>query len=172
MLFRSKLKAIAIGGNRRSPLMPEVPTFAELGYPEVETHAWFGLFLPAAAPRELASRLQRDISRFMSEPEFRERQIIAKGYDAVLSTPEEMQFESQAHVLEQLRPGLDGLILADGGRRGTFLPQVWDQLPTPSEFLTRLKAKAGLPLDHWSPSVRIWRYTTETFGETAPPVAQ
>ncbi len=84
-----KLKAIAIGGNRRSPLMPEVPTFAELGYPEVETHAWFGLFLPAAAPRELASRLQRDISRFMSEPEFRERQIIAKGYDAVLSTPEE-----------------------------------------------------------------------------------
>jgi tripartite-type tricarboxylate transporter receptor subunit TctC len=85
----SKLKAIAIGGNRRSPLMPEVPTFAELGYPEVETHAWFGLFLPAAAPRELALRLQRDISRFMSEPEFRERQIIAKGYDAVLSTPEE-----------------------------------------------------------------------------------
>jgi tripartite-type tricarboxylate transporter receptor subunit TctC len=84
-----KLKAIAIGGNRRSPLMPEVPTFAELGYPEVETHAWFGLFLPAAAPRELASRLQREISRFMSEPEFRERQIIAKGYDAVLSTPEE-----------------------------------------------------------------------------------
>ena len=84
-----KLKAIAIGGNRRSPLMPEVPTFAELGYPEVETHAWFGLFLPAAAPRELATRLQRDISRFMAEPEFRERQIVAKGYDAVLSTPED-----------------------------------------------------------------------------------
>jgi tripartite-type tricarboxylate transporter receptor subunit TctC len=84
-----KLKAIAIGGNRRSPLMPEVPTFTELGYPEVETHAWFGLFLPAAAARELATRLQRDISRFMAEPEFRERQIVAKGYDAVLSTPEE-----------------------------------------------------------------------------------
>lgn len=91
---------------------------------------------------------------------------------SVLSTPEEMRFESEAHVLEQLRPRADGLILSDGGRRGTFLPQVWDQLPTPREFLTRLKAKAGLALDHWSPSVRIWRYTTETFGETAPPVVE
>ena len=47
-----RIKAIAIGGAKRSPLFPEVPTFAELGYPEVETHAWFGLFLPAGSPKE------------------------------------------------------------------------------------------------------------------------
>src|SRR5712691_7943914 len=45
-LRSGRLKPIAIGGAKRSPLLPEVPTFAELGYPEVETHAWFGLFLP------------------------------------------------------------------------------------------------------------------------------
>src|SRR6266850_1663617 len=52
LLKSGRIKAIAIGGPRRSPLLPEVPTFSELGYPEVETHAWFGLFLPAGAPRE------------------------------------------------------------------------------------------------------------------------
>ncbi|MFM2129977.1 MAG: hypothetical protein RL477_1523 [Pseudomonadota bacterium] len=88
---------------------------------------------------------------------------------SILSTPQEMRFDSEGHVLEQLRPGTDGLILSDAGRRGTFLPQVWEQLATPRDFLTRLKAKAGLALDHWSPTVRIWRYTTETFAEPLPP---
>src|SRR5881394_429194 len=46
-LKSGRIKALAIGGSQRSPLLPQVPTFAELGYPEVETHAWFGLFLPA-----------------------------------------------------------------------------------------------------------------------------
>ena len=51
-LKAGRIKALAIGGASRSPLLPQVPTFAELGYPEVETHAWFGLFLPAGSPRE------------------------------------------------------------------------------------------------------------------------
>lgn len=89
---------------------------------------------------------------------------------SVLSTPEAMRFDSEADVVGQLRPGVDGLILSDEGHRGTFLPQVWEQLGTPREFFTRLKAKAGLALDHWSPNVRIWRYTTETFGEAPAPV--
>src|SRR3954453_13103467 len=52
----ARIKPIAIGGMKRSPLLPEVPTFAELGFPEVETHAWFGLFLPAGSPDEVVSR--------------------------------------------------------------------------------------------------------------------
>src|ERR687891_2333102 len=51
-LKAGRIKALAIGGASRSPLLPQVPTFAELGFPEVETHAWFGLFLPAGSPRE------------------------------------------------------------------------------------------------------------------------
>ena len=72
-----------------------------------------------------------------------------------------MTFSSEADLLAQLQPGVDGLILSEGSCRGTFLPSVWSELPTPQLFLTQLKRKAGLPADYWSPGVRIWRYSTE-----------
>ena len=84
-----RIKPLAIGGARRSPLLPEVPTFAELGFPEVETHAWFGLFLPAGSPKEAVSKMFRDVRRILDEPEFRQKQLIEKGYDVVGSPPEE-----------------------------------------------------------------------------------
>jgi len=87
-LKAGRLKAIAIGGPKRSVLLPDVPTFAELGFPEVETHAWFGLFLPAGAPREAVARIYLDAKRVLDEPEFRQRQLIDKGYDVVGSSPE------------------------------------------------------------------------------------
>jgi len=83
-----RIKALAIGGPKRSPLLPEVPTFAELGYPEVETHAWFGLFLPAGAPREALARIHRDTVRQLEDPEFRQKQLVERGYDVVGSDPE------------------------------------------------------------------------------------
>jgi uncharacterized protein len=82
---------------------------------------------------------------------------------SVLSPPVEMTFSSEADLLSQIRPGVDGLILADGYNRGTFLPSVWEQLPKPEEFLKHLKVKAGLPPDHWSDSITVRRYTTEYF---------
>ncbi len=83
---------------------------------------------------------------------------------SVLSPPEPMRFSDEADLLRQLRPGVDGLILEDMGRRGTFLPSVWAQLPRREDFLAHLKLKAGLPPAHWSPTLRVWRYTTESFG--------
>ena len=88
-LKSGRLKPIAIGGAKRSPLLPEVPTFAELGYPEVETHAWFGLFLPAGAPREAVARLYQDTRKILDEPQFRQKQLIEKGYEVVGSSPAE-----------------------------------------------------------------------------------
>jgi tripartite-type tricarboxylate transporter receptor subunit TctC len=87
-LKAGRIKALAIGGAQRSPLFPQVPTFAELGYPEVETHAWFGLFLPAGAPREALVRLHQDTAKLLQEPEFRQKQLIDRGYDVVGSGPE------------------------------------------------------------------------------------
>jgi tripartite-type tricarboxylate transporter receptor subunit TctC len=87
-LKSGRIKAIAIGGARRSPLFPEVPTFAELGYPEVETHAWFGLFLPAGSPKEAVSRLYADTRRIVEDPEFRQKQLVERGYEPVGSSPE------------------------------------------------------------------------------------
>ncbi|HJY76224.1 MAG TPA: tripartite tricarboxylate transporter substrate binding protein [Burkholderiales bacterium] len=87
-LKAGRIKALAIGGAQRSALFPQVPTFADLGYPEVETHAWFGLFLPAAAPREAIARLYQDSSRLLQDPEFRQKQLVDRGYEVVGSSPE------------------------------------------------------------------------------------
>jgi len=83
-----KLKALAIGGPARSPLLPSVPTFREQGFPEVETHAWFGLFVPAGTPTEVVQRIHRDVAAQFDDAAFREREVVQKGYDLVLSTPE------------------------------------------------------------------------------------
>lgn len=82
---------------------------------------------------------------------------------SVLSPVERLGVRSEAELLERLRPGIDGLILEERGRRGTFLPAVWRSLPEAREFLDQLKAKAGFPRDYWSESVCAYRYTTEEF---------
>lgn len=81
---------------------------------------------------------------------------------SVLSLPESMQFESENDLLRQLRPHVDGLIIQESFRRGTFLPSVWEQLPEPHAFLRSLKGKAGLPADYWSRNLRVSRYTVES----------
>ena len=81
---------------------------------------------------------------------------------SILSPAEPMQFESQADLLHQIRPGIDGLILQEGRYRGTFLPSVWESLPDAPSFLSHLKGKAGLPADYWSQTIRVSRYTTES----------
>ena len=70
-------------------------------------------------------------------------------------------------MLKSLRPGVDGLILQEQDIRGTFLPSVWESLPQPVDFLNHLKMKAGLPAGYWSETVRVWRYTTESFSAPA-----
>ncbi len=72
---------------------------------------------------------------------------------------------SEAELLAQLRPGVDGLILAAGPRRATFLPQVWEQLPDGRDFLLQLRRKAGLPGDYWGPDLRCWRYQVRKWKE-------
>ncbi len=88
---------------------------------------------------------------------------------SVLSPPEPMTFSDEDDLLNQIRPHQDGLILQDQLRRGTFLPSVWESLPEPGRFLQHLKLKAGLTADHWSENVRVWRYTTESFGGARTP---
>lgn len=79
---------------------------------------------------------------------------------SVLTAPEPMQVESEQDLLAQLRPQVDGLVIEEGYRRGTFLPSVWEQLPDPEQFLSHLKRKAGLPPNYWSDKIRVSRYTS------------
>ena len=84
---------------------------------------------------------------------------------SVLSPHEAIDCRDEAAALAQLRPGGDGVVFECDGRRATFLPQVWEQLPDPRLFLSQLKQKAGLPHDFWSPRVRLARYTVSKWHE-------
>lgn len=79
---------------------------------------------------------------------------------SVLSPLEAFPASSERDLLEQLRPGIDGLVLREGARTATFLPSVWQSLPAPRAFLDALRQKAGLPSGHWSATLRFERYTT------------
>lgn len=83
---------------------------------------------------------------------------------SILSTPRRMTFSDEADLVRQIRPDQDGLIMQDGDKRGIFLPSVWESLLKSADFIRNLKRKAGLPLDHWSDSLQVYRYTTESFG--------
>lgn len=84
---------------------------------------------------------------------------------SVLSPPVPFPVESEPDLLARVRPGVDGLILIEGNRRGTLLPSVWESLPEPAAFVGTLKRKAGLPEDYWSDTLRLYRYTAESFGD-------
>ncbi len=86
---------------------------------------------------------------------------------SVLSPLKPLVAASRDELLQELRPGLDGLLLEhDDGNRATFLPKVWQQLPTPELFLEHLLAKAGLPKEYWSNELRFARYRTLCFDES------
>lgn len=78
---------------------------------------------------------------------------------SLLSALSPIEGSSEREVLENLRPGVDGVVLQYLDQRGTYLPQVWEALPDPVEFLARLKQKVGLEADFWDPEMRFWRYT-------------
>lgn len=82
---------------------------------------------------------------------------------SVLSLREPLSLASEAEALARLRPGVDGIFLQYQGYSATFLPQVWEGLPDPADFLGELRRKAGLPPRFWHPDVRLSRYTVEKF---------
>jgi AmmeMemoRadiSam system protein A len=82
---------------------------------------------------------------------------------SLLSPPEPFPVESEEDAVARLRPGVDGVILEHGPARSTFLPQVWEQLPDPRQFLAYLKQKAGLQANFWSPQLRLQRYTVTKY---------
>ncbi len=83
-----RVRAIALGGPVRAPVLPDVPTFAELGYPAVDTPGWQAMWAPAGTPRERIVRLNAEIVRILKTPDMRTR-IEESGLRPIGSTPEE-----------------------------------------------------------------------------------
>jgi AmmeMemoRadiSam system protein A len=87
---------------------------------------------------------------------------------SVLSKPKELVYENAEDLLRKLKPRRDGVILRKGSFGATFLPQVWDELKKPEDFLSHLCAKAGLPSEEWRKgSLAVQSYTVEAFDESA-----
>jgi len=81
-----KLKAIAVTGAKRTPLLPNVPTLAEAGLPGIESYAWYGLFVKAGTPAAVVQQLNAEALKVMKTPEF-QRTLADTGSEYVGDTP-------------------------------------------------------------------------------------
>lgn len=84
---------------------------------------------------------------------------------SLLSPTQPMDIRNEADALAQLRPGVDGIVFEYRHYRSTFLPQVWEQLPHPAQFMAHLKRKAGLPENFWASEVELSRYSVTKWRE-------
>jgi AmmeMemoRadiSam system protein A len=82
---------------------------------------------------------------------------------SVLSPLERVPVSDEGDALAKLASLRGGVVLRLHGRRATFLPQMWDQIPDPEEFLWHLKRKAGFAEDFWSPGIEVFHYTVQKF---------
>ena len=77
-----------------------------------------------------------------------------------------LEYTSPEDLLRKLRPGVDGVVIRDGFRRATFLPQVWEKLPEPARFLDNLCLKMGAPRNLWrTKPLEVFTYQVEDFHE-------
>lgn len=85
---------------------------------------------------------------------------------SVLTSPEPLTYADPKDLVAKLRPDVDGVVIERGWHRATFLPQVWDQLPIPEEFLAHLCYKAGLPANAWRQGeLEVSTYQVQEFVE-------
>ncbi len=85
-----KLKVLAVSGDKRVPLVPDVPTFAEAGFKEMDMGAWYGFLAPAGTPREIVARLNATINTILAERDFVEKHMTSQGMAPMGGTPEQM----------------------------------------------------------------------------------
>ncbi|WP_454690740.1 tripartite tricarboxylate transporter substrate binding protein [Achromobacter aloeverae] len=83
-----KLKALAVTGAKRSPLLPNVPTVAESGVPGFVVNGWYGILAPAGTPSDVVNKISRDVAEALKDPTL-SKQLASYGYEPVGSTPEE-----------------------------------------------------------------------------------
>jgi len=84
-----KLRAVAVAGPKRSPLLPDVPTLKEAGVDGVDVQQWYGFFAPANTPRPIIDQLNKAINQVLKDKEI-EKRIEEHGADVETSTPEQL----------------------------------------------------------------------------------
>lgn len=154
--------------------VPDHPALSERGATFV-TLTCAGRLRGCIGTLEAVRSLRDDVEHNAVMAAFRDPRFLPLSQDefddvnvevSLLGRPEAMRFGGEADALAQLRPGVDGVIFFSKGRQATFLPQVWESLPDPQQFMGHLKRKAGLPADYWGPDVELARYQVCKFKES------
>lgn len=93
-----RIKVLALSGEERSPLMPDVPTFTESGYPDLNIGSWYGFFAPAGTPKPIVDKLNIALAEILDSPEV-SKSLIAQGTIPLKMTPAQMQ----ARMMEEIK---------------------------------------------------------------------
>ena len=99
LIKAGRIRAIAVSGLHRTPVLPNVPTVAESGIPGFEAGSWYGLLAPAATPRPIVERLNREIVRILQLPDVRER-FAAEAFEIPSDTPEQFAAYIKADLVK------------------------------------------------------------------------
>lgn len=86
---------------------------------------------------------------------------------SLLSPAEPIAFTNEASAIAALRPHVDGVVFEYGPHRSVYLPQVWEEIPAPAEFLSHLKQKAGFPKQFWADGIHLMRFRVDKWEEPA-----
>lgn len=163
------LLARAAIGERFGLVPPEIAALPELAEPGATfvTLTQQGQLRGCIGSLQAHRPLQQDVCENAQAAAFRDPRFQPLRRDefpgtrvevSLLTPAEPFPVVDEADALRKLRPGLDGLILSYGARRATFLPQVWESLPEPRQFMAQLKLKAGLPAHFWDTAIALERY--------------
>ena len=107
-----RLRALAVVGPRRQPMLPDVPTMVEAGIPGYELTNWFGLMLPAGTPRDVVQRINADVAKVLKMPDVRER-LLGMAAEPVGSTPEQFSVFLKSETEKWAKVIKDGGITAE-----------------------------------------------------------
>ena len=91
-----KMSALALVNNIRTPLLPNVPTLADLGYKGAPSQTWYGLFAPPGTPRPVVDKIAREVTRVFNDKDFVEKYVISRGQVPAINTPDEFAAEIKA----------------------------------------------------------------------------
>ena len=86
-----KLRAVAVTGNSRSPVLPDVPALAEQGFPGFSALAWWGIFAPASVPKPILDKFHAELVKVFNRPDVRKQLAETLGMDITASSPEDTQ---------------------------------------------------------------------------------
>jgi len=167
---RALAAAFARAGDAAAPAHPALAAHGATFVTLTQHGELRGCIGTLEAHRPLAEDVERNaLAAAFRDPRF--APLAAAEFDitrievSLLSAPVPLPVADEDDLLRQLRPGVDGVVLSWRGRRATFLPQVWETLAEPREFIAALKHKAGLGAGFWADDLRVARYAVDKFRE-------